>query len=75
MSKVKTINAFATQYENFTFKNQMYAMGALARSLGVHMFFYSSQTNGMADNLATTYQFQTFNGRNLIKITLKNAQE
>jgi hypothetical protein len=73
MSKVKTIKAFASKYQNWNFKDQMYAMNAIAQSLNLHMFFYANVTNGACDNTQTNYQFQTMSGRNLLKITLTNS--
>ena len=74
MSKAKLIQQFASQYQNFNFKQQMYAMSVIANTLGVHMFFYANVVNGKSEHLETSYQFQTFGGRNIIKITLKNAE-
>lgn len=73
MSKVKTIKEFANKYQNWNFKEQMYAMNAIAQSLNLHMFYSANVTNGKCDNLETNYQFQTISGRNLLKITLTNS--
>lgn len=73
MSKAKLISQFASNYDGFNFKQQMYAMGVIAKILGCHMFFYANVIDGKSEHLETSYQFQTFSGRNILKITLKNT--
>jgi len=69
MSKSATIQQFAAEYNNVKFSTQMMAMTAIAKALGLKMWFESSKVSeGMV------YQFNTVSGRTLTKVTLQEEK-